>query len=303
MRAVQFRSVGGPEVLEIVDIPDPHPGPGEIRIRVAAVAVNPIDWKDRQGMMGGALPRGTGREAAGEVDEVGAGVSGVEVGDRVFGHVAGFGAAELALLRNWAPLPAGVTMAQAASLPVAVETATRGLDTLAVGSGSTVLIDGAAGGVGTAAVQLARARGARVIGTASPANHEYLRTLGAEPIEYGAGLVDRVRALAPDGVDAAFDVAGGGQLGALIALAGGAEHVLTIADYAGAETHGVRFSGGPGTVQALDAIRDVVPEIEAGRFTVPPVRTFALEEIAEAHRVSEAGHVRGKLVLVLEGGA
>ncbi|HET9103016.1 MAG TPA: NADP-dependent oxidoreductase [Solirubrobacteraceae bacterium] len=297
MRAVQYSSFGGPEVLEIAEVPEPHAEPGEIRIKVAAVGVNPIDWKDRQGVRGGDLPRGTGREAAGEVDEIGEGVTGVSPGDRVFGHVRGTGGAELAVLHSWAPIPESLSAVEAASLPVAVETATRGLDLLGVAAGDTVLIDGAAGGVGTAAVQLARARGARVIGTASAPNHDYLRSLGAEPVVYGDGVADRVRALAPGGADAAFDVAGGGQLPALIELAGGADHVITIADYVGAQANGVRFTGGPGTVQAFDAIRNVVAEIDAGRFTVGPVRTFALDDVAEAHRVSEAGHVRGKLVL------
>lgn len=300
MRAARYGSFGGPEVLEIDDVPDPHPGPGEIRIAVRAAGINPIDWKVRQGMMGGDLPNGTGQEAAGIVDELGEGVSGVAVGDEVFGHAQGNGAAQHAVLRNWAPIPAGLDFAGAAALPVAVETAVRGLDLLGVGVGGTVLIDGAAGGVGSAAVQIARNRGARVIGTASEPNHAYLRTLGAEPVTYGEGLEDRVRALAPDGVDAAFDVAGGGQLPALIALAGGPEHVLAIADYTGAEQHGVLFSGGPGTAQALDAIREIGSDIEAGRFSLPVSRTFPLEEIAEAQRASAGGHVRGKLVLMID---
>jgi len=163
-----------------------------------------------------------------------------------------------------------------------------------------VLVDGAAGGVGTAAVQIARNRGARVIGTASEPNHEYLRSLGAEPVTYGPGLEDRVRALVPDGVDAAFDVAGGGQLPGLIALAGTPDRVLTIADYTGAQEYGVPFSGGPGTAQALDAIREIALDVEADRFSLPVSRTFPLDEIAEAHRASEGGHVRGKLVLVID---
>ena len=301
MRAVQFASFGGPEVLEIADIPEPHAGAGEIRIKVAAVGVNPIDWKDRQGMMGGELPRGTGYDAAGVVDELGEGVTGVSVGDRVFGQAhPSTAAAEYAALTYWAPIPDGIGFAEAAGLTMPVETATRSLDLLGVGDGQTVLVDGAAGGVGSAAVQIARLRGARVIGTASEANHEYLRSLGAEPVLYGDGVADRVRALAPDGVDAAFDVAGGGQLPALIDVAGGPEHVLTIADFEHGPALGVILTGGPGTDLAKGSIADVVPEIEAGRFVVPPVRTFALEEVAEAHRVSEAGHVRGKLVLVID---
>ena len=154
----------------------------------------------------------------------------------MFGFAAGGGgAAELALASDYARIPPSLDFAGAAGLPVAVETAVRTLDVLGVGDGTTVLVNGAAGAVGSAAVQIARVRGARVIGTASAGNHDYLRSLGAEPTTYGDGLVGRVRELAPDGVDAALDAAGGGALPALVELAGGADHVVTIADYAGAQ--------------------------------------------------------------------
>ena len=299
MRAARFSSFGGPEVLEIVDVPEPHPGPGEIRIAVRAAGINPVDWKFRQGMMGSDLPSGTGYDAAGVIDELGDGVAGVAVDDEVFGQGRDV-AAQFAVLTQWARVPAGLNFTAAAGLPMAVETATRGLDLLGVGDGDTVLVNGASGGVGSAAVQIARERGARVIGTASEPNHEYLRSLGAEVVTYGEGLAERVRALVPDGVDAAFDVAGGGQLPALVELAGGTRRVLTIADFAGAEENGVQVSVGPGTEMAYHAIREIVPVIEAGHFSLPVSRTFPLEEIAEAHRASEGGHVRGKLVLVVE---
>jgi NADPH:quinone reductase-like Zn-dependent oxidoreductase len=160
------------------------------------------------------------------------------------------------------------------------------------------LINGASGGVGSAAVQLAVVRGARVIGTAGPANQEYLRSLGAEPVTYGEGLVDRVRALAPDGVDLALDAAGSGVLPELIDLAGGAEHVLTIADFAGARAHGVRFSTGSDG-RAFHAIAEIGVLVESGRFSLPVAQTFPLAEIAAAHRISEQGHTRGKLVLLV----
>jgi len=162
-----------------------------------------------------------------------------------------------------------------------------------------LLINGASGSVGSAAVQLAVVRGARVIGTASPANHEYLRSLGAEPVAYGEGLVERVRALAADGVDAALDVAGSGVLPELIELAGGPEQVVTIADFVGAQEHGVTFSSGDGG-RAVHALAEIGELIESGRFSLPVAQTFPLAEIAEAHRVSEDGHVRGKLVLVVD---
>jgi NADPH:quinone reductase-like Zn-dependent oxidoreductase len=301
MKAIQFDRFGGPEVLELAELPDPQPGPGQVRVSVRAVGVNPIDWKVRQGMMGGDLPKRTGQEVAGVVDEVGDGVSDVAVGDRIFGGAAGGGAAaELALLENYARIEEPLDFVTAAALPVAVETAARTLDLLGVSEGQTLLINGAAGAVGTAAVQLGRARGARVIGTASPGNHDYLNAFGAEATTYGDGLVDRVRELSPGGVDRALDAAGGGALPALVELAGGPEHVVTIADYAGAEETGVTFTGGPGGRRAWYALGEVIELIRAGDFSMPIVQTFGLADIAEAHRLSETGHVRGKLVLVVE---
>ncbi len=301
MKSIQYSEFGGPEVLEIVERPDPHPGPGQIRVVVRAVGINPIDWKMRRGLTGGDLPQGTGREVAGVVDELGDGVSDVTVGEGVFGFAeGGGGASEFALLSDYAPIPASLDFIHAAGLPVAVETAVRTLDLLGVGEGTTVLINGAAGGVGGAAVQIAAARGARVIGTASEPNHAYLRSLGAEPTTYGDGLVERVRAIAPGGVDAALDAAGGGALPALIELAGGPEHVVTIADYAGSQETGARWSGGTGTERAVHALREIGNLIESGRFAQPVAGTFSFQKAAEAHRVSEDGHVRGKLILLVD---
>ncbi|MFF3175735.1 NADP-dependent oxidoreductase [Streptomyces sp. NPDC057900] len=313
MKAVRFSRFGGPEVLEIVDLPDPRPGPGQVRIAVRAAGVNASDWKKRQGLMDQELPQTMGYEAAGIVDELGAGVVDVAVGDRVFGFCAdGVAQAELAVLSSWAPVPPSLGFAAAAALPAAVETATRALDQLGVGEGpaagagrgdgGTLLISGASGSVGGAAVQLAVVRGARVIGTASPANHAYLRSLGAEPVAYGEGLADRVRALAPDGVDLALDVAGSGVLPELIELAGGAGNVVTLADFVGAREHGVRFSSGDAG-RALHALGGIGELIESGRFALPVAETFPLTEVAAAHRAGERGHARGKLVLLVDGPA
>ena len=198
MKAVRFSQFGGPEVLQIVDLPDPHPGPGQVRIAVRAAGVNASDWKKRKGLMDDELPQTLGHEAAGVVDELGAGVDDVTVGDRVFGVSAeGAAQAEVAILDFYAPIPSSLDFSAAAALPAAIETAARALDQLGVEKGGTVLISGASGSVGSAAVQFALARGARVIGTASAANHDYLRSLGAEPLTYGDGLVARVRAQAP----------------------------------------------------------------------------------------------------------
>ena len=300
MRAAQFSEFGGPEVLEVVDLPDPQPAAGQIRVKVRAAGINPVDWKLRRGFMGGDLPQATGREVAGVVDQLGDGVSDVAGGDRVFGFAAGGGGvAELALLENFARIPPSLDFAEAAALPVAIETATRTLDQLGVENGITVLINGAAGGVGSAAVQIARDRGARVIGTASPANHDYLRSLGAEPTTYGDGLAERVRELAPDGIDAALDASGHGALPDLVELTGDPQRVLTISDYQGAESTGVQTSGGAGARRALHILTDIAEPIEAGRFTLPVAETYSLDQIAEAQRESEAGHVRGKLVVLI----
>jgi len=299
VKAARFSRFGGPEVLEIVDLPDPHPGPDQVRIGVRAAGVNPSDWKKRQGLMDEELPQTMGYEAAGVIDELGEGVTDAAVGDRVFGFSTdGAAQAERAVLSYYAPIPPSLDFAAAAALPAAVETATRALDQLGVEDGTTVLINGASGSVGAAAVQLAVARGARVIGTASPANHDYLGSLGAEPVAYGEGLLDRVRAQALEGVDLALDVAGSGVLPELIDLAGGAEHVITIADFAGAQEHGVRFSRGD-SGRAVHALGDIGDLIESGRFSLPVAQTFPLAQVADAHRLGEQGHVRGKLVLLV----
>lgn len=246
------------------------------------------------------LPQTLGYEAAGIIDEVGSGVTHGIVGDRVFGLcIEGAAQAELAVLSYYAPIPPSLDFAGAAALPSVVETATRGLDQLGVVSGNTVLINGASGSVGSVAVQLAVARGARVIGTASPASHDYLRSLGSEAVVYGEGLVDRVRMLAPGGVEGALDVAGSGVLPELIDLAGGPEHVVTIADFAGAQEHGVRFSRGDDG-RAVHALGEIGALVESGRFSLPVAQTFPLAEIARAHRAGEDGQVRGKLVLLID---
>lgn len=299
MKAARFSRFGGPEVLEIVDLPDPHPDAGELRIAVRAAGVNASDWKKRRGLMDQELPQTLGYEAAGIVDEIGAGVSGVAVGDRVFG-ASPYGAAqaELTVLSYWAPIPDSLDFARAAAIPAAAETAARSLDQLGVTVGSTLLINGASGSVGSAAVQLAIERGARVIGTGSPGTHDALRSLGAEPISYGEGMPDRVRAIAPSGADFALDVAGSGVLPELVELAGTPERVITVADFAGAQQTGVRFSRGD-TGRATYALAQVARLAEAGRFSIAIGQTFPLAEVAEAQRVGEAGTVRGKLLLLV----
>jgi len=298
MKAVQFSRTGGPEVLRWVDIDEPHAGPGQVRISVRAAGVNPSDlmkmrtgrWKDKPI----ALPSGVGVEGAGIVDELGEGVAGVSVGDAVFGY--GFNtAAQYALMRGWARKPETLSFEEAAGFPVVVETATRILAQVGVQAGETLLVSGAAGGIGSAVLQFARHRGIRVVGTASAAKHDYLRGLGAMPTTYGAGLVERVRAIAPGGVDAALDLAGSGVIPELIELVGDPSHVLSIVD-ATAPQHGAQVS-----FEVQQSPERVLVEAarlySAGAFRVFVARSFPLEQAAEAYRLSAAGHVTGKLVL------
>jgi NADPH:quinone reductase-like Zn-dependent oxidoreductase len=299
MKAAQYSRFGGPEVLEIVDLPDPHAEAGQIRVAVRAVGVNPTDLKARQGQIGGELPQTIGYDVAGVVDEVGEGVTDVSLGDRVFGFSDdGAASAELTLVSNYARIPDSLGFVKAAALPVAIEVATRTLDGLGVGAGSTLLINGAAGGIGSAAVQLAVVRGAYVIGIDGPTRLEYLRSLGAEPVVYGEGLSERVRKVAPGGVDLALDIAGNGILPELIELAGAPENVVTVADFRGAQENGVKFSRGDDG-RAVYALDEIGALIESGQFALPVTQTFPLAEIATAHRLMESGPLPGKIVLVV----
>jgi len=300
MRAVVYDEYGGPEVLHVADAEEPHAGPGQVRIAVRAAGVNPIDFKQRSGALAAfmplELPAIDGREAAGVVDEVGEGAS-ASVGDEVLGFAVGGADAEHAILDDFVPKPAAASWEQAAGLPVAAETSARVFNVLGgLSAGQTIVINGAAGGVGAVAVQLAVARGARVIGTASESNHEFLRSLGAEPTTYGDGMAERIRALAPDGVDLAFDTAGRDGFPDLIELTGDPGRVATIAGFQAAEL-GVKVTGGS-EGRALEGLTEATALIESGRLEVPIERAFTFAEAPEAHRLSEQGHVRGKLVLV-----
>jgi NADPH:quinone reductase-like Zn-dependent oxidoreductase len=316
MRAVQFSQFGGPEVLQIVEVPEPHAGPAQIRVVVNACGVNPVDWKIREGYMGGELPKGMGIEVAGVVDEVGDDITTVTAGDTVFGPTSN-GAADFALLTNFAHIPAALDFAGAAALPVAVETAVRGLDELGVESGDTLLIHGGAGAVGTVAIQFAIDRGARVIVTASERNAQRLRGYGAEVTGYRDddagtpvdreldcdGLVERVRELTGGRghrVDRVFDMGPGGALPALVELTGDPQRVLTIADFQNAESAGVKSSGGSTSVRRWDALDHAATLVEQGKLTLPVQQTFELDQVAEAERLSQDGHVTGKLVLTVQ---
>ena len=208
-RAVVYETFGGPEVLELRDVPEPHAGPGEVRVRVTAAGLNPMDWglasrPEAAAQFGITVPSGFGYDFAGVVDEAGGGAAGFAVGDRVYGGALGRAAADFVVVKTPATAaealfhtPDGISDEVASTLPVAGHTAAAALAAIGLRSGDTVLIGGAAGGVGVFAVQLAKLAGATVIGTAAPGTFEFLRQLGAEPVAYGPGLADRVRELAP----------------------------------------------------------------------------------------------------------
>lgn len=300
MRASVFEEFGGPEVLGVREVERPVPGAGQVLVRVVAAGVNPIDGMIRAGWMQQvfptALPAIPGQEFSGVVETVGEGVRGVAPGDEILGWALGGSWAQYTLAEGWAPKPASLGWAEAAALPIATETASRVLELLGLGSGDTLLLHGAAGAVGTVAVQLAVAAGATVVGTASPANHAYLRELGAVPVAYGEGLVGRVRAVAPQGVDAVFDAAGRGALPDSLELLGSStERIVTIADM-DADKHGVTFSSSR-TGDPSPGLAEHARLAAEGRLVLPVTGEFPLEEAADAAAESDAGHVRGKLVV------
>ena len=299
MRALQFSAYGGPEVLQWGEAPDPHAGPGQIRITVRAASVNPIDWKLFTGVMSGGQPMvGTGylgSDAAGVVDEVGEGVTGIALGDDVFGK-GRHAEAEYAVLDSWAAKPASIDWAVAAAAGVSGETAERCLRLLDVKAGDTLFIDGGAGGVGAVAVQIALARGARVIASAGEANQDYLREIGAIPVLYGEGVADRVRNAAGGSVDAVFDVVGKTPVDELISVAPDPAKVVTIANFAAGDA-GVRVTGGGADSRAPEALAEVADLLAQNKIVIK-VQTFPVTRAAEAYRISLNGHVRGKLVLI-----
>jgi len=302
-RAVQFSEYGGTEVLRIVDVAPPTAGPGQVRLAVRAAGVNPIDWKILAGYMREAtpvtLPAGLGRDVAGVVDQVGEGVTEYAVGDEVLGTALTPSYAEFALADPAALVakPPTVRWPVAGTLAASGNVAWAAINRLKVAEGETLLVHAAAGGVGTFAAQLAVARGARVIGTASERNHEQLRSLGAIPVSYGEGLAERVRAISPQGVDAVLDASGRGEIPVSIDLAGGPARVLTLVAFDAADT-GVQIYQGEREQAGTQGLQEIVGLIAQDRMRVPIWRTYALEQAAAALDVSRSGHLGGKIVLL-----
>ena len=301
MWAVQFDEYGGPEVLPLGEAPEPHAGPGQIRITVKAASINGIDRKISSGLTSGGKPlEGAGYlgfDAAGVVDEIGDGVTGVAVGDDVFG-CGSKTQAEFAVLDSWARKPASVDWSIAGAAGVAAEAAERTLRLLGVENGSTLFIDGGAGGVGAVVTQFAVARGATVIASASQPNHDYLREIGAIPVLYGAGLTGRVRAVPVDRIDAVLDVAGKTPIEDLIAIAPEPAQVVSIANFK-ADEAGARVTGGSADSQPEKALAEAAELLESSKLVIK-VQTFPFSRAAEAYSQLQSGHARGKLVLIPE---
>jgi NADPH:quinone reductase-like Zn-dependent oxidoreductase len=303
-RAVIYETFGGPEVLELREVPEPHPGPGEVRVRVTAAGLNPMDWgiaarPEAAARFGITVPSGFGSDFAGVVDEAGDGAAGFAPGDRVYGGALGRAAADFVVVKVPGALshtPDGISDEVASTLPVAGFTAAAAVAALGLRPGDTVLIGGAGGGVGVFAVQLARLAGAAVIGTASEGTFEFLRQLGAEPVAYGPGLADRVRALAPGGVTAAADLFGAETAEAALALGVPPERISTVA--AGPNPPGgVRPTGAADA--GPDAPERITTAIVAGTLTVPIAAVFPVEKIRDAVTLQAGRHVHGKVVVTL----
>ncbi|GAA0953522.1 NADP-dependent oxidoreductase [Kribbella koreensis] len=306
-RAVQFESFGGPEALIIREVPVPQAGAGRIRVRVTAAGLNPMDWfmtsdAETAARFGLSLPCGFGTDYAGVVDQVGDGVSEFAVGDRVFGGALSRAVADYVVVDEVGAIaqggeaihtPDGVDDRTAATLAIAGRTAAAALAVINPGPGDTVLIGGAGGGVGVFAVQLARLAGARVIGTGSATSADALRALGAEPVAYGDGLVDRVRALVPQGITAAMDLHGTDTVQAARELGVPDERITTIA----AQIDGITPANGANTTRA--AVEEIAELVAAGQLRVPIAKSFPVEQIRAAVGLQAERHVAGKVTIDL----
>jgi NADPH:quinone reductase-like Zn-dependent oxidoreductase len=303
MRAVIFDRFGPPAVLRVAEVPDPEPGPGQVRVRVRAAGVQPFDVAVRRGEMPWVrvnFPQTIGQEYAGVVDRLGEGTAGhgFAVGDAVLGSAMLGGCATLVCVpvESLVAKPDRLDFPAAAGLVAASQTASGALLELGVGAGDVLLVHAAAGSVGTIATQLARLAGAAVIGTASPANHDRLRRLGAQPVAYGDDLVASVRALAPLVPTVALDAAGGVAIAQSVALGVPRDRIGTVVDDKAAAEHGARVVRPGRDPRRLAEVAGLAARGEV----VLPVQEFALAEAAQAHATVESRHSRGKVVLVME---
>ncbi|MFE9453234.1 NADP-dependent oxidoreductase [Streptomyces sp. NPDC006739] len=308
MKGIHYSRYGGPEVLEYGELRDPKVGPDAVLVKVRAAAVNPVDWKCREGYLDGALdavfPVIPGWDVSGVVVQPGAAVTEFSVGDEVIGYVredflsrGTFAEYVAAPVRTLARKPRNLSFEEAAGLPLAGLTAYQVLvHALEAKQGETVLVHAAAGGVGSIAVQLAAHLGARVIGTASEHNHDFVRSLGGEPVAYGEGLAERVRALVPEGVDAVFDTIGGDTLKTSVNLLAPEGRLASIADPE-VLSHGGRYCFVRPDAEDLERLSALA---EQGVISVHVSRTFPLERAADAHRLNQEGRTRGKIVVTVD---
>ena len=312
-RAVVATAFGGPEVLAVIETPVSRPGPGAVLISVRAAGTNPVDYKEYSGVMGAdpaRLPMRLGHEAAGVVTGVADGIEGpgglVKAGDEVVAfRIAGAYADDVVVpASSVIPKPSTLSFDEASGMMLAGVTATHALAVTRVGAGDTVLIHGAAGGVGLMAVQLAGGAGARVIGTSSESGQELLGEFGVEHVMYGSGLEERVRALAPGGVDVAVDCAGGDEaLDVSLALVADRGRIVTIVASRRAFEEGIKVIGGapgadPGVEIRAAARLELARLAEDGKLRVVVAATYPLAEAAAAHRALAGGHTHGKIILV-----
>ncbi|PTH85171.1 alcohol dehydrogenase [Streptomyces sp. A244] len=308
MKAISYSRYGGPEVLAFGEVRDPKVGPDAVLVRVRAAAVNPVDWKAREGHLDGILapvfPVVPGWDVSGVVVRPGVAVSEFSAGDEVIGYVredflsrGTFAEYVAAPLRTLARKPRNLSFEEAAGLPLVGLTAYQVLiNVLQVKRGETVLVHAAAGGVGSVAVQLGVHLGARVIGTASESNHDFVRGLGGEPVVYGEGLGERVRGLAPEGVDAVFDTVGGDALKVSANLLAPEGRLVSIADN-DVVNYGGRYYFVRPDAQDLRRLADLA---EQGVVGVHVDATFPLERAADAHRLNQEGRTRGKIVVTVD---
>jgi len=298
-KAVVMRGTGAPSVLEWTDVPLREPGAGQIRVRVRAAGISPTDLAVRSGHLKAfPLPQDAvpGFQVAGTVDAVGASVTGVEVGDEVAAFLLGLGGyAEYAIASIWTRKPATVSWTDAAALPSAAEAAVRVLRELGVRGGERLALFGGAGAVGTIATQLAVGLGVEVVSAVRGGDEGFVRELGATPVLYGDGVVERIRATGE--VDAVLDAAGVGVLGDALALTGSPDRVITLSD-PNAARFGVRLSG-PDADTAAAALEEVMALLADGRLRLRPYAVAPVSEAGEAHRALESGEVRGQVVLAV----
>ncbi|WP_445189215.1 NADP-dependent oxidoreductase [Pseudonocardia sp. Cha107L01] len=301
IKTIVFSEYGAPSVLHALHVDEPHAGPGMVRVRVKTAGVNPFDCKLRGGEFSDSIPatfpQTIGNEFSGIVDEIGEGVSGGEIGRQVLGFTSASAYAEVVVVPadQLTAKPSSMAWEVAGALSVAGQTAYHSLQDLNVTAGETLLIHGASGGVGTVAVQLARAAGATVIGTASPDNHDYLRSLGAIAIDYGEGLVARVQARAPERIDAVLDLAGGDSAtAASLELVEDKMRIGTVADETAADRYGIRRLRPGRSARSLAALADLHTQ---GVLKIPISAVYLLVQASAAHRELETGHRPGKIVL------